>query len=434
MRYTFTLPDVGEGIHEAEIYAFTVAVGDKVKADVKMMSIETDKAVVDLPAPYTGTIVEIIPKVGDTVHVGDALVVIETEDAKGAIVTQVPATSAASPSNNSLHAQVAGAALQAVAGQATVVLQAPVITAPAGQRALATPHTRHLARQLGLDINSITGTGKHGRVTDRDVHAAKDGRALSPLGGAMSAQPATVVSTELAVQDAETRIPLRGLRKKITEVMTHSYTSIPHVTHADEADVTDLFAAIKEHKEYAAECGAKLTPLAFITKAVTLALRKYPNLNASLDIERSEIVQKHYYNIGIAADTEDGLIVPVVRACDHKSTLDIARDIQRLAELARKRAVAPEDLKDGTFTISNIGVIGGVHATPIILPPQVAILAVMKAKPQPVIAGGELNERVVMPLCLSFDHRIIDGAYAARFLAAVITALESPFKLLLDMK
>ncbi|UCE08004.1 MAG: 2-oxo acid dehydrogenase subunit E2, partial [bacterium] len=384
MRYIFRLPDVGEGIHEAEIVSYEVNVGDEVKADQTIIKIETDKAVVTLPAPADGKVLEIPHNPGDTVSVGDPIIILETEKV---LEEEMPEAVEEKPAKK--EAAVEAGAPPVAVKREKVFEEKPV----APRRVLATPHTRHLARELGVDISTVKGTGSRGRITDDDVRQAVKEAPVPPpkipRAAAVNHEPSTL-GFDFEKYGQTRREPLKGVRKRIAEVMVRSFSTIPHVTHADEADVTDLFEVLKRQKPMAEQRGIKLTITAFITKAVVSALQAFPEVNTSLDEESGEIVYKKYYHIGIATDTEQGLMVPVVKDADKKSILQIAKDIQDLATKARNREIDLEDLRGGTFSITNPGGIGGIHATPIIQHPQVAILGVLSARKKPVVKDDQI--------------------------------------------
>jgi pyruvate/2-oxoglutarate dehydrogenase complex dihydrolipoamide acyltransferase (E2) component len=435
MKKVFKLPDVGEGIAEAEIVEYLVKVGDQVKADQPAVRIETDKAVVELPAPYGGVVVEIPHKAGDTVSVGDTLLVIETE-----------AESAAAAPKEKIPREREKPAEEKKEEKPPIrekpEAERAVVPSQGALRVLATPHTRKVARELKVDITTVQGTGTHGRITDEDVRRAAEEAAAPPA-------PPKIVApkgpTAAAVQAPATagfdfekygptkRVPLKGVRKRTAEVMVRSVSTIPHVTHFDDADVTELMAVIERERGLAESRKIRLTILAFLAKAAATALKLYPSLNSSLDEETGELVFKEYYNIGFATDTEAGLMVPVVRDVDKKSVLQIAESLQELSRKARDRSIELDDMRGGTFTITNIGSVGGKWATPIIVHPQVAILCSMRAQPQPVVRDGQVVVRTIMPVTLSFDHRVLDGAEAARFTGFIIGLLEDPMRMLVDM-
>lgn len=422
MRYVFRLPDVGEGITQAEIVEYLVKVGDTVKEDQPVVRVETDKAVVELPAPTTGTVVEIPYKPGDSINVGDPLLIIETEKEETALAAPSAEPAAARPAPVTKT-------LQPVPSETS-----PPAPAPA-ERVLATPHTRRLARELKVDINTVKGTGPHGRVTDDDVRKAA-AEVIPPPPRAPTA--AAVQAPATAGFDFEKygptkRVPLKGVRKRIAEVMVRSVSTIPHVTHFDRADVTDLLTVVEEQRALAQSRGIKLTIASFVAKATATALKEFPILNSSLDEETGELVLKEYIHIGMATDTEAGLMVPVIRDVDRKSILQIASELQDLSRKARDRSIDLEDLRGGSFTITNVGAIGGSWATPIIFHPQVAILCTMRAEPMPVVRDNQVVIRTIMPITLSFDHRVLDGADAGRFSNYVAALLSDPMRMLLDM-
>jgi pyruvate dehydrogenase E2 component (dihydrolipoamide acetyltransferase) len=426
MRHVFRLPDVGEGIAEAEIVEYLVAVGDKVKSDQPVVRVETDKAVVELPCPVDGVVAEIPFKPGDTARVGDPLLVLETT--AGAVPTP------AEPAEKPLPAAPPPKPVAVVAPAETPAVEAPPVEAA---RVLATPHTRRLARELKVDIALVKGSGPHGRITDEDVRgASQQAPAAAPAPKAPTAAAVTVPSTEgwdFEKYGPTRREPLKGVRKRIAEVMVRSVSTIPHVTHFDEADVTELAKVRDQEKAYAEERKVHLTILSFLTKAVADALVKYPMFNASLDEASGDVVFKQYYNVGFATDTEAGLMVPVVRDVDKKSILRIAEDLQELSRKARDRSISLDDMRGGTFTISNVGALGGLWATPIIVHPQVAILCSLRAYQKPVVRDGQVVVRTVMPLTLSFDHRVLDGADAARFMTHIVRLLEDPMRMLVEV-
>ncbi|HLS88611.1 MAG TPA: dihydrolipoamide acetyltransferase family protein [Sphingobacteriaceae bacterium] len=431
MAYEFRLPDVGEGLHEAEIVRWLVKEGDSLAEDQPMVEIQTDKAVVEIASPVAGTVAKLHAAEGDTVAVGAVLITIDL--AEGA---SPPAAGAKSP-----RAEASSPAESAVPAASTPVATVPPAPpAPSGP-ILAAPSTRRLARELGVDLAQVKGTGPAGRITDEDVQRAaallaggaqRDG--LAP-GGAAAAAAAAPAAAPAASPPAggEERVPLRGLRRKIAEQMVRSMQTIPHAVHMDEVDVTELVQLRDQAHALAEEQGLRLTFLPFIIKAVTAALRRYRELNASLDDEREEIVYKHYYHIGIATDTDDGLVVPVIKHADQKSIFQLAADLDRLARQARDRTIQLDDLRDSTFTITNIGPLGGVFATPIINAPEAAILAVHRIKERPVVHEGQIVARHMLNLSLAFDHRIVDGAVAARFLNQVMEYLAKPSLLFMEM-
>ena len=400
MAKQFRFPDVGEGITEGEVVRWLVKEGDAVKADQTLAEIETDKAIVEMPSPYAGTVLKLHFKEKDIVKVGQVLVTIGE---KGEAVPEAggPAVEAAVAPR-----QTEGGPPPAAAA-----------TAPAGG-VQATPRVRKLAQELGIDLAGVQGTGPGGRITEEDVKSAKEKPAEKKLE--------IKIKSKYDLYGTLERIPLRGVRRATAKHMRESLDKTAQVTHFDEADVTKLAALRDAMKAEAEAKGIKLSYLPFIVKAVIEALKLHPLFNATLNDQEEEIIVKKYYNIGIAVDVPDGLIVPVVKAAGQKSILNIAAEIQWLAEAAKKRSLDLADLKGGTFSITNVGMIGGEAATPIINYPEVAILATMKIKDRARAEKGEIRVKKTLPLCLSFDHRVVDGAEAARFMNDLIGLLENP--------
>jgi pyruvate dehydrogenase E2 component (dihydrolipoamide acetyltransferase) len=423
MAFDFKLPDLGEGIHEGEIKKWLVKEGDKVEEHQAIAEIETDKAVVELPSPKTGTILKINFKEGDTVKVGDIVVTIGEAGEKFAAKA---AAKAAPPAR-----RIAKGATGAVGEleEAPDEEEAPAKpSAPKSDVTIvsALPAVRKLAQELMVDLSRVHGTGPDGRITEADVRNAS-GRA-PPAAAVVRTAPRITFEDYGRVL----RIPLKGLRKTISENLTRAFQTVVPVTHMDEVDVTELWDIRKKKKQVAEDKGYPLTFLPFVAKAAVIALKEHPYVNSSLDDASGEIVVKQYYNIGFAVDTADGLIVPVVKGCDQKSILDIAKDLYARAEETRNREVKLDDLKGGTFTITNIGTIGGTHATPIINHPECAILALGAIRDQVVVREGKPVIRKILPVSLTFDHRIIDGAEAARFVNDLKKHLEDPSLMLLE--
>jgi pyruvate dehydrogenase E2 component (dihydrolipoamide acetyltransferase) len=406
MAKQFMFPDVGEGITEGEIVRWLVKEGDEIKADQAIAEIETDKAIVEMPSPYAGTVLKLHFKEKDIVKVGAVLI---TVGEKGEAVSE------AAPAPTVQPAEIAAAA---AARPTSVEAGAP----------LATPKIRKLAREIGVDLQSIRGTGPQGRITEEDVRAAKEKAGQAP------ARPAIKVKTKFDFYGSIEHLPLRGVRRATAKRMAESVSKAAHVTHFDEADATALGKVREQMKPEAAAKNIKLTYLPFIVKALIAALKLHPILNASLDDQEEEIIIKKYYSIGIAVDIPDGLIVPVVKAADQKSVFDLAEEIQNLAEAARARSLDLADLKGGTFSVTNVGMIGGEAATPIINYPEVAILATMKIIDRVRAEHGRVIVKKTLPLCLSFDHRVIDGAEAARFMNDLKKTLEDEASLTAALK
>jgi len=387
----FKLPDIGEGIAEGEILKWLVSEGDKISEEQPLVEVMTDKVNVQIPSPWSGSVRKILAKEGEFVKVGQVIVVIDSGDAP------VRAEQRPMPGR------------PAAEGSASVGRQ-PESAGPAG--ILATPATRRLAREMGVDVTTLRGTGQMGRITEDDVRKA-----------AGSHQQAPVVT---AANSAEERVPLRGLRKIVAERMTKSIHTTAQVTHVDEADMTEVVLLRESLKGTAEKRGLKLSFLPLLVKVTVAALKEFPYVNASLDEQTNEIVLKKTYNIGIATDTENGLVVPVVRDADKKDIYEIAGEIQQLAAKARSGQLTLEDVHGPTFTITNVGSVGGLFATPIINYPESAILGTHKISKRPVVRDGRIEVRDVMFLSLSFDHRIFDGAYAARFVNKVVGIVQDP--------
>jgi pyruvate dehydrogenase E2 component (dihydrolipoamide acetyltransferase) len=419
---------------EAEIVAVLVHEGDVIREDAPLLEVETDKAQVEIPSPMGGRVEKIHVEPGQTVKVGAPLVTFA--DGAGE-----PAATPA-PSQSTTAAPAVAAPTRAPAAPP------PAAAAPAARAegpAAATPATRRLARELSVDLKAVRGTGPGGRVLDEDVRAAASGPRGAAAPATTTARPATPAGPPrpLAAVGAEApplprfeqwgpveRAPLSHLRRTIAERMTLSATLIPHVTHFDRADITDLDAIITRNLEAARARGVTLTLTSFLLKAAALALLRHPTFNASLDPGAGEMVLKRYYNLGVAVATERGLIVPVLREIDRKPVLEIARELAALAQRVRDGKATLDDLRGGTFTITNIGALGGTAAIPIINYPEVAILAVARARQEAVVRQGQIVPRLMLPLTLTFDHRIADGADGARFASEIVQLLEAPERLL----
>jgi pyruvate dehydrogenase E2 component (dihydrolipoamide acetyltransferase) len=436
MPFSFYMPDIGEGVVEGEIVGWKVKEGDKVKLDQALVEVMTDKATVELPSPRAGTIAKINYKEGDICPVGKVLVVIDEDGAVASptVVSdnghggKVPNEPAPRPSP--AHPQARGPA-PASSGKA----QIEVVDASASRsRVLATPATRRLARQLGVEIGRVPATGKHGRVTTEDVKGFEAGGTALVKHDA----PVTPISpisfpARNALGYEEERIPLRVMRKKIADSMTRSVHTAAHFTYVEEIDMTELVALRERAKGRAAERGVKLNYLPFIVKAIVSGLKKWPQLNASLDESTQEIVRKKYYHIGIAAQGPHGLVVTVVRDADMRSIFDLSREIDRLADAVRNNTATRDELTGSTFTISSLGKLGGVLATPIINFPEVAIVGVHKIEEKPAVRNGQIVARHLMNLSISVDHRLADGYDGAMFLQDVKSLLEDPTTMFMEM-
>ena len=412
MAFDFYMPDIGEGVVEGEIVGWKVKVGDKVKLDQPLVEVMTDKATVELPSPRAGTIKQINFKEGDICPVGKVLVVIDEDGAPAARSSNGNGHHAPSPSPSPSPKSGGGG------GTAIQVVDAT----SSRDKVLATPATRRLARQLGVEIGRVPATGKHGRVTTEDVKNFKDAPAAP--------QPQVRSGSG---SGSEERIPLRGMRKRIAESMARSVHTAAHFTYVEEIDMTELVAVRDRAKARASERGVKLHYLPFIVKAVVSGLKKWPQLNASLDEATQEIVRKRYYHIGIAAQGPQGLAVSVVRDADKRSIFDLSKEIERLGEAVRTGTATRDELTGSTFTISSLGKLGGVLATPIINFPEVAILGVHKIEERPAVRNGQIVARHLMNLSISVDHRLADGWDGAMFLQDVKSLLEDPTTMFMEM-
>jgi pyruvate dehydrogenase E2 component (dihydrolipoamide acetyltransferase) len=448
MATEFKLPDLGENIASGDVVTVFVSAGDVVKPGQALLEVETDKAVIEVPCPPGGRIASVLVKKGDTVKVGQALVTLEPATA-GAVAAPAakPAPAPAAPSTAAkAAAPVAPPSPAKPAAPAPVAPAAPVPPAPAVAAAhavAAEPHggtatavepagpaVRRLARELGVDLARVRGSGPGGRIVREDVVAAV--RQASAAGPTLRPR-ADTGATERDDWGPIRREQMSRMRKTISANMVRSVQTIPHLTNFDDADVTELEHLRKASAPEYAKSNLKLTALAFVVKAVSLSLRQHPGINASIDPEKGEIVYKDYVNIGLAVDTPRGLVVPVLRNCDQLAIPQIAQAIADTAEKAKNAQYGIEDLRGGTFTISNLGAVGGAYSTPIINWPEVAILLLGRSRKMPVVHDDKIEPRLMMPLSLSYDHRMVDGAMAARFLNEVIGYLESPGRLLLAM-
>jgi pyruvate dehydrogenase E2 component (dihydrolipoamide acetyltransferase) len=415
MAFDFYMPDIGEGVVEGEIVAWRVKVGDRVKLDQPIVEVMTDKATVELPSPRAGVISKINFKDGDICPVGKVLVTI-TEDGDSAVTA--PKDNGHPPPKP--HHAPAPAPARSSGASAIQVVDATT----AREKVLATPATRRLARELGVEIGRVPATGKHGRVTTDDVKRFQH----APAPAAAKHAPVSI-----APGGEEERIPLRGMRKRIAESMARSTQTAAHFTYVEEIDMTELVSVRDRAKSRAAERGVKLNYLPFIVKAVVSGLKKWPQLNASLDEATQEIVRKKYYHIGIAAQGPQGLVVTVVRDADKRSIFDLSREIDRLGEVVRTNTATREELTGSTFTISSLGKLGGVLATPIINFPEVAIIGVHKIEERPAVRNGQIVARHLMNLSISVDHRLADGWDGAMFLQDVKSLLEDPTTMFMEM-
>ncbi len=426
------LPELGEGVHEGELVKWRVKVGDLVKDDQVVCEIMTDKATVELPAPFSGKVTSLSAKEGDTIHVGQIVLTYEG----GASSAVSSGTSVGASASSHAPASIAAAhAAPSPTATAAVSLGAGSSSGVATDVAAA-PSTRRLAREMGVDLARVTGSGPHGRVMKADLERATGAGAVSAgnsrpaTSGAASAMSPMAVKSSAQFIERETRVPMKGLRKKIAEKMRLSKDHAAHFTYVEEADASELVKLRAAAKELGAKSGVKVTYLPFIMKAMVAALRQYPILNSSFDEAAGEIVYKNYFNISLSIQTEDGLTAPVVKSVESKSVLELAKDIQDLVDRARAKKLTLDDFQDGTITLTNAGSIGGLFATPVINYPEVAILGFNKIFRKPVVRESGGREEIVIRdwtyFSISLDHRVVDGAVGAEFMKAFIQYIENP--------
>jgi len=434
VAFQFRLPDIGEGIHEGEIVKWFVKPGDKVQEDDVLCEVQNDKAVVEIPSPVEGTVEDILVEEGTVAVVGDVLV---TFDAPGYEHLKFKGDHEEEKTEDVSKAEAETQATTEVVQESS---PAPAADVDSSRRIIAMPSVRKYAREQGVNIRLVTGSGDNGRIMKEDIMAYINGQ-TAPQEETEQAEASQQQETETTVAETvvipegqypETREKVSAMRKAIAKAMVKSKQTAPHVTLMDEVDVTQLVAHRKKFKEVAAAKGIKLTFLPYVVKALTSALREYPILNTSFDDETSEIIHKHYFNIGIAADTDKGLLVPVVKDADRKSPFAISKEINELADKAREGKLTPGEMKGASCTITNIGSAGGQWFTPIINHPEVAILGIGRIAEKAIVRDGEIIAAPVLALSLSFDHRIIDGATGQNALNHIKKLLNDPELLLME--
>lgn len=447
----FKLPELGENITQGDLVRLMISPGARVAEGQPVMELETDKAVVEVPSSVSGVVREIKVKEGEKIKVGQVVFTLEG----GTPTAAEPVRARTTPVEHVSGQQGARLAFQAaIRAEGKTEEQAlppdqpaPAPTAfgmpaqlgkvagPERRPIPAAPHVRRLARELGVDIYDVNGSGPGGRISDDDVKAHAKAL-LAAKTGAQARPPARFASTPLpdfAKWGQVERVSMRGVRRKTAEHLAESWNTIPHVTQHDRADITELEQLRARFAPKAEEAGGKMTVTAIALKVCAAALKVFPQFNGSIDIEREEIVYKQYIHIGVAADTDRGLLVPVIRDVDKKNIVELAVELSQLSRKARDKKLAPADMEGGTFTITNLGGIGGIGFTPIVNLPEVAILGISRSRVEPEWIehkdGGKFEPRLILPLSLSYDHRLIDGADAARFLRWVAEAFEQPFLL-----
>ncbi len=438
MKFEFKFPDVGEGIHEGVVTEWLVEVGQEIQEGTSVAEVETDKVTTEIPSPKSGKIAKLIGKKGDTIHVGDVFVVIDTESGDSDEVesykieekkyeeAEVPIV------EDEEEEETAGVVGEVVASSQMIASSdehsGTVKKPQTHKKALATPVARAMAKDLGVDINTIIGTGPNGRVMKDDIKKASEIEATAPKETQKRApKPSPTPFNE----ELEERIPLTKIRQTIADKMAESRFTIPHTTAMDEIDVSKLYEFRKKYKDIFEEDEIHLTFLPFIIKAVIIALKEIPEFNSTLDEEKNELILKHYYNIGIATDTDKGLMVPVIKEADKQSISELAVSITELSNKAKNGKIELHELRGGSFSITNYGSIGGMFGIPIINYPEAAILGLGRIVKKPIVDNDEIKIAYVLPLSLSYDHRTIDGASGARFLNLLKDLLSKPEVLLM---
>jgi pyruvate dehydrogenase E2 component (dihydrolipoamide acetyltransferase) len=420
------VPDIGD-FKNVPIIEVHVKPGDKIKRDDPLVTLESDKAAMEVPAPGEGEVAEILVKVGDKVSEGSAIVRLASADGAPANAgapaaekkSEAPAAAAANSQTSQAEAAESGSGPQTAARQ-------PLPLGVDFGGVHASPSVRRLARELDIDLTKLTGTGEKGRITKEDVKRALGGGA----GGGGSGIPEIPPQDFAKFGPIETQ-PMSRIKRLAGPHLHRSWLNIPHVTHRDEADITGLEAYRKTLDAAAKEKGYRVTLLSFLLKASVVALKEYPAFNASLGPDKESLILKRYYNIGVAVDTPDGLVVPVIRDVDRKGIIELSQELGAASQKMRDGKIAPADIQGGTFSISSLGGIGGTSFTPIVNAPEVAILGVVKAEMKPKWDGAAFQPRLMLPLCLSYDHRVIDGALAARFTRRLADILEDVRQLVL---
>lgn len=435
----FKLPELGENIETADITKVLVSQGDKVEVDQILFEIETDKATVEVPAEFSGIIKEVKVIDGDTVKVGDIVLIVETSWGK---VSKVSEKNSEEPAeeNKEKPKKVEEKSESKVETDKESKPESkkdpvkPVKQTLPSKIAPAAPTVRRFAREIGIDINEVSGSGPGGRISIDDVKVFSKSlnEKIKSSGGGMPVGIKREALPDFSKWGSIRKEAMSNVRKKTAEHLSYAWVTIPHVTQFDKADITDLEKLRKQFGKKAEEAGGKLTITAILMKVLASALKVFPQFNSSIDMDKKEIIYKEYYNIGIAVDTDKGLIVPVVRDVDKKNILQLAADLTEISEKARDKKVTIEDMQGASFTISNLGGIGGTAFTPIVNSPEVAILGVSRGSYESVYVDGKFVPKLMLPLSLSYDHRIIDGADAARFIRWVAEALEQPFLLTLE--
>jgi pyruvate dehydrogenase E2 component (dihydrolipoamide acetyltransferase) len=432
-RFEYHLPELGEGIEEGDVIEVFVTVGEHLTKDQPIIELETDKAVIEVPVPVEGNVQSVHIAPGDKAKVGQLLITMETEE-----IETPPESAITSP-----QAEIREATTDVEPAAAQVdIPTSPLEEAPPQDAVLpeeekvlpaaATPSVRRLAREIGVDINQVTGTGVAGRISEEDVKNYAHSLLSQTQAIAGSRVPQGEPLPDFSRWGAIERRAMTNVRRITAQTMSTAWSTIPHVTQFGKADITELERLRQRYAERAIALGGKLTITAILLKVVVGALKRFPQFNASIDMEQQDVILKNYYHIGVAVDTERGLLVPVIRDVNQKSIFDLAKELSSISERARGGKISLEELQGGTFTITNLGGIGGSSFTPIINPPEVAILGVGRSAVEAIYHDQAFQPRRMLPLALSYDHRLIDGADGARFMQMMIGILEDPFLLSLE--
>jgi pyruvate dehydrogenase E2 component (dihydrolipoamide acetyltransferase) len=426
------LPELGENIESADVLNVLVTAGDIIERDQGILEIETDKATIEVPSTLNGKVIEILVKAGDKAKVGQSLMKVELSGSGEKMQPEEKEETRPEPIGLKQEQTAGDHKIEAKGERESIQPserndQPPILK----NAAPAAPSVRRIARELGVDINKVPGTGPSGRISMNDVKSyvknLNEGRSITSFTG-IKQEPLPDFSKFGSIENK----PMNNIRAKTAEHLSYAWSSIPHVTQHDKADISEMERIRKEFNPKVEKVGGKLTVTVILLKIISSALRVFPQFNASIDMEKKEIIYKKFFNVGVAVDTEHGLIVPVIKNVDKKNLIELSIELNSLAEKARTRKVSLDDLQGGCFTITNLGGIGGTSFTPIINSPEVAILGVSRSENEAVFINGQFEPRLMLPLSLSYDHRIIDGADAARFLRWVCEALEQPVKILIE--
>ncbi len=435
MTTEFKLPELGENIEYGTIAKILVSPGDELKRDQPILELETDKAVIEVPSDTSGIVADVLVKEGEKIRVGQTILTLSSTDG---VADEPKEKAAPRPIEKKEEVKTPAASKEPAAPMPAAAAELPTIL-PArfpierADTAPAAPSVRRFAREIGVDVNKVHGTGPSGRISIEDVKAFA--KAINEQrADSRSALPGLLVEAlpDFGRWGEIERKPMSSVRQKTAQHLSYAWATIPHVTQFDKADITELEALRQRYAAKAEAAGGKLTVTAILLKIVAAALKVFPQFNASIDMVNSEIIYKKYIHIGIAVDTDRGLLVPVVRDVDKKNIIQLSTELSQLAEKARNKKLSLEEMQGGSFSISNLGGIGGTGFSPVVNAPEVAILGVSRSRMEPVYRNGQFEPRLMLPLSLSYDHRLIDGANGARFLKWVAEAVEEPFLLSLE--